>query len=194
MGDDVLDLRVHLLMLEPPLLGGADDGGGHRMGEVLLQAGREPEHLRLLPAAEGDDPGDRGAGAGEGAGLVEDDGVGGGDRLEEPAALDGDLPTARLPHGREDREGHCQLEGAGEVDHQHRQRPGKAAGQKIGEDAPAEGIGHQFIGDAGGLQLGARLQLFRLFDHPDDLVVPPLPRARISTRKTQPPSSTAVPA
>ena len=99
VGHDVADLGVLLLVLEAPVLGRLDHGVGHGMGVVLLQAGGQAEHLRLVVPAEGDDPGDPGRGVGQGAGLVKDDGVRLGHGLQELAALDGDPTVPRLLHG-----------------------------------------------------------------------------------------------
>ena len=82
---------------------------------MLLQAGSQPQHFGFLFAAEGHHLSHPGAGAGQGAGLVKDDGVGGGHGLQELAALDGDVGPSRLPHGREDGQRHGQFQGAGEV-------------------------------------------------------------------------------
>ena len=43
---DVLHLGVHLLVGDAALLGGTHHGVGHGVGEVLLQAGGQTEHLR----------------------------------------------------------------------------------------------------------------------------------------------------
>ena len=138
---------------------------------MLLQAGGQAEHLRLAVAAEGDDLGHHGAGIGQGARLVKDDGVGLGDGLQIFAALHGGAEVAGLPHGGQDGQGHGQLEGAGEVYHEHGQGPGDVAGEEIDQAAAHQGIGHQLVGQVGGPALGSGLQLFRLLDHGDDLVI-----------------------
>ena len=107
-------------MAQAPALGLLHHGVGHGMGEVLLQTGSQPQHFGFLFATEGHHLSHPGAGVGQGAGLVENDGVGGSHRLQELAALDGDMGPSRLPHGREDGQRHSQFQGAGEVHHQHR--------------------------------------------------------------------------
>ena len=57
------------------------------------------QHLRLLHTVEGNDPGHPGAGVGQGASLVKDNGVSLGNRFQEFAAFHGDVLPARLPHG-----------------------------------------------------------------------------------------------
>ena len=171
VGHQILHLGVALGMVEAAAFGLGHHGAGHRMGEVLLQTGSQPQHLGLVVPAEGHHLRHPGAGVGQGAGLVKDDGVGPGRRLEEFAALDGDMVPPGLPHGREDGQRHGQLERAGKVHHQHRQRPADIAGQRQGQQAAREGGGHQPVGKAGGAGLGGRLHLLRLLDHLDDLVV-----------------------
>ena len=141
------------------------------MGIVLFEARGEAEHLAFLIAAEGDDSCDLGRGVGERAGLVKDDGVCLGDGFEEAPALDGDVMAAALAHGREHRDGHGELERAGEVDHQHSQHLCDIARNEIGQDRAAERIRHEPVGKARGLVLSRGFELFRLFDHAHDAVI-----------------------
>ena len=171
VGNDVIDFGVHLLVGEVLVLGGLDHGVGHGVGEVLLQAGGQAEHVVLLLAVEGHDLDHGGAGAGEGAGLVEDDGVGLGQGLQELAALDGRVAAAGLAHGRQHGQRHGQLQGAGEIDHQHRQGTGHVPGQQIGHGAAGQGVGHELVGQVRGLVLGGGLEFLGLLDHLDDLIV-----------------------
>ena len=168
---DVLDLRVILLVRQSAVFGLGHDGVGDGVGIVLFEARGETEHLALLIAAEGDDLRDLGRGVGERAGLVKDDGVRLGDGFEEAPALDGDVMAAALAHGREHRDGHGELECAGEVDHQHGQHLCDVAREKIGQDRAAERVGHELIGKARGLVLCRRFELFRLFDHAHNAVI-----------------------
>ena len=41
------------------------------------------------------------------------------------------------------------------------------------ERRPAQGIGHQPVGQPGGVVLGGGFELLRVLDHPDDPVIPP---------------------
>ena len=152
---DVLDLRVILLVRQSAVPGLGHDGVGDGVGIVLFQARGETEHLAFLIAAEGDDSRDLGRGVGERAGLVENDGVRLGDGFEEAPALDGDVMAAALAHGREHRDGHGELERAGEVDHQHGQHLCDVARDKIGQDRAAERIGYEAVGKTGRLVLGS---------------------------------------
>ena len=86
---------------------------------MLFKAGRQTQHIVALFIAEGDYIGDGGACAGQCARLIEYDGLGLRDSLEELSALDGDVISPALAHGRQHRYRHCQLECAGEVDHQY---------------------------------------------------------------------------
>ena len=141
---------------------------------MLLQAGGQAEHFRLLLTAKGDDLCHPGTSVGEGAGLVKDDGVRFGHRLQEPASLHGDVLPSRLPHGGEHRQGHGQLQGAGEVHHEHRQGTGHVSCQGQAQEAPGEGIGHQPVRQTGGPGLGSGLHLLGPLNHLHDLVVPAL--------------------
>ena len=159
VGHQVFHLGVALLVVQPPAAGFLHHGVGHGVGEVLLQAGGQTEHLRLLHAIEGNDLGHPGAGVSEGAGLVKDDGVRFGHGFQELAAFDGDMLPSRLPHGGEHGQGHGQLQGAGEVHHEHRQGPGHVPGEGQAQQAPGEGVGHQLVRQAGCLGLGGGLHL-----------------------------------
>ena len=92
------------------------------------------------------------------------------DKIEKIA--EGMVPAA-LPHGGEHRNGNGQLQGAGEVHHQHRQGLGDVPGQQIRQRRAAQGIGYQAVRQPGGPVLGGGFQLFGLLDHADDAVIPP---------------------
>ena len=171
VGHQILHLGVILLMAQAPALGLLHHGVGHGVGEVLLQAGRQPQHFRFLFTAEGHHLSHLWTGVGQSAGLIKHDGIGSGCHLQELAALDGDMGAPRLPHGGEDGQGHRQLQGAGEVHHQHRQSPCHIPGEDEAQQAPGEGIGHQLVRQIGGLALSLRLHLLRLLDHVNDLVI-----------------------
>ena len=108
---------------------------------------------------------------GEGAGLVKNDGVRLGHRLQEFTALDSDVLPSRLPHGGEHRQGHGQLQGAGEVHHEYRQRPCHVPGEGQAQQAPGKGVGHQPVRQTGRLGLGGGLHLLGALNHLHDLVV-----------------------
>ena len=96
---------------------------------MLFQTGSHPQHLSFVSATEGDDLCHLGAGMGQGAGLVKNDGIGCGHCLQEFTALDGDMCVSSLPHSREHCQRHGQLQGAGEIYHQHGKRSGHVAGE-----------------------------------------------------------------
>ncbi|CAN4028581.1 NADPH-dependent glutamate synthase, partial [Dysosmobacter welbionis] len=174
MGHQILHLSMAFLMAQAPAFGLLHHGVGHGVREVLLQAGGQTEHLRLLLAVEGDDLCHPGAGVGEGARLVKNDGVRLGSRLQELAAFHGDVLFSRLPHGGQYRQGHSQLQGTGEVHHEHRQGPCHIPGEGQAYETPGESVGHQLVGQAGRLGLGGGLQLLGPLNHLHDLVVPAL--------------------
>ena len=172
VGHDVLYLGVVLLVVQPPALGLLHHGVGNGVGVVLLQAGGQAQHLRLGVPAEGDDLGNRGGGVGQGAGLVKDDGIRLGHVLQEFAALHGDVVLGAFPHGGQHRNGHCQLQGTGEVHHEHGQGLGDIPGEQIGQGRTAQGIGHQLVRQMGGAGLCGGLELFGILNHFHDSVVP----------------------
>ena len=73
--DDVLHLRVVLLMAQAPLLRGLHDGVCHRVRVVLLEARGQTQHVLFLIIGESHNARDLWHGVGECAGLVEDDSV-----------------------------------------------------------------------------------------------------------------------
>ena len=108
---------------------------------------------------------------GQGAGLVEDNGVGLGQGFQILAALDGDMVAAALTHSRKHRQRHGQLQRAGEVDHQDRDSAGGVAGQCVGNGGAQQAVRHQLVCQGGGTGLAGRLQLFGSLDHLHDLVI-----------------------
>ena len=168
---DVLHLGVHLLVGDAALLGGAHHGVGHGVGEVLLQAGGQLQHFALVTAGEGDHIHHLRGGAGEGAGLVEHDGVRLGEGLQILAALHGDVVAAALAHGGQHRQRHGELERTGEVHHQAGDGAGDVAGEHIGDHCCTQAPGHKLVGQHQRTVLGAGLELFGFFDHGHDLVV-----------------------
>ena len=149
----ILHLRVHLLVVQSPIPCRLHHGVGHGVGEVLLQAGSKAQHLRRTAAAKGNHPIHHRRGMGQGAGLIKDDGIRLCHPLKELAALDGHVIVARLPDGRQNRQRHGQLQRAGEVHHQHGQRPGSVAGQQPYKAAGQQRVGHQAVGQVGSLAL-----------------------------------------
>ena len=175
VGHHILHLGVALLVVQALLLGGPGHRPGHAVGEVLLHAGGAAEQLVLPPAGEVDHPLHLGAGGGEGARLVKDDGVRLGKGLQMLAALDHDPVGGGLPHGGDDGDGGGQLDGAGVVHHQHRQGPGEAAGKQTHQQGPGEAEGHDGVGQPLGLALGPGLQGLGVLDEAHDLLDAALP-------------------
>ena len=98
-----------LLVAKAPAPGFLHHCVGHGVGKVLLQASGQTEHLRLIFSIEGNHLCYPGAGMGQGAGLVKDNGVRFRHRLQEFAAFHGDVLSACLPHRGEHRKGHSQF-------------------------------------------------------------------------------------
>ena len=174
MGHQILHLAVAFLVAKPPAPGFLHHRVRHGVGKVLLQTSSKTEHLCFFFSVEGNDLRYPGAGMGKGAGLVKDDGVCPGNRLQEFAALDGDVLSTRLPHGGEHRKGHRQFQRTGKVHHQHRQGPCHVPGEGQAQKAPGESVGHQFVCQVGRPGLAGRLHLLGPLDHLHDLVIPAL--------------------
>ena len=95
-----------------------------RMRVARLGRGGEPDQLRRRNTrGEHDRAGHLGLAGGECAGLVEGEGVAGGQAFESGAALDDDAVTREPGHRREHRRRGRQDQGAGAGDHQHGHRP-----------------------------------------------------------------------
>ena len=92
--------------------------------------------------------------------------------LQEFAALHGDVVLGAFPHGGQHRNGHSQLQGTGEVHHEHGQGLGDIPGDQIGQGRTAQGIGHQLVRQMGGAGLCGGLELFGILNHFHDSVVP----------------------
>ena len=99
MGGDVFNHGMMLVVLQSFGSGLADHGLGHRMGEMLFQAGGQAKRFRPVPAVAGDDLLDGRCGHGQGASLVEDKDIGLGQILKMPAAANRCPQRGRLSHG-----------------------------------------------------------------------------------------------
>ena len=155
----VFHLRVAFLVAECSPLCLGHHGLGHGVGIMFLQAGGQTEHLRLILPAEGDDLGHFGRCVGQGAGLVEQNGVCHGDRLHKPPAFHQQLMGAGLLHGGEHCDGHGQLQRTGEVHHQHGQRLVHISGQQPDQSGSAQTVGHQTVCQVSGFALSGGFQL-----------------------------------
>ena len=152
VGHDVLHFAVHFLVVDALLGSGLHNGVGHRVGIM-----HNVHH--------------GGGSMGQGAGLVEHNGVGLGQGFQILAALDGDVVAAALTHSRKHRQRHGQLQRAGKVDHQDRDSTGGVAGQCVGNGGAQQAVRHQLVCQGGGTGLAGRLQLFGSLDHLHDLVI-----------------------
>ena len=146
----------------------ADHSVCHGVGEMLLQAGRHPQHLVLVPALKGHDIRHHRLRLGQGSRLVKDDGIRLRHSLHVLSALYGDMVPAGLTHGGQHRKWHSQLQRTGEIHHQDRQGLGNVAGQKPGKDRSSQAPGYQGVRQSGRLALHRGLQLFRLLNHMND--------------------------
>ena len=171
MSYDIFHLAVHFLMFQVLFPGCPYDGIGHGMGKVFFHTGRDPEHLCGIMAAERNHPGHCGTGIGQGTGLVKDDGIRGGDLLQEFAALDGDLIETGFPHGGKYAQRHGEFESTGEIHHEDGNGPCQISGQKPGQDAAAQAPGDQGIRQARSPCFRIGFELLRILDHADDLII-----------------------
>ena len=170
VGHHIFHLGVLLFVLQPFFLGAADHGPGHRMGEVLLKAGREAQDLVPLMACGGDDLHYAGAGIGEGARLVEDHGIGFGKGLQETAALDDHAVAGAFAHGGQHGQRGGEAQGAGIVHQQHGCRLHGIAGDEPDKARQGEGEGHGHVGHALELALDAGLEGLGFFDEAHHLL------------------------
>ena len=179
VGHDVLDLGMALAMLQVACGGGVHHGASNGMREMLLQAGREAQHLRLVPAVEGKHAGDLGFGVGEGARLVEDDGIGIGHGLEVLGTLDHEALAHALVHGRKHGDGTRELEGTRVVHHHGGSRLHQALcgdGDNTGkQEVPRDDL----VGKRLAARLHARLEGLRLLDEAHDGAQARLTRAGV---------------
>ena len=109
MGDNVFHLGMHLFMHQPPPHGFRHNGVGHRMGEMLLQAGGDPQHLVRIPSFKGDDAGDHRLCLCKRTRFVKNNGIRFRHRFQIAASFYGDLERAGLAHGRKHRQRHGEL-------------------------------------------------------------------------------------
>ena len=111
-----------------PLAGAGGDGLGDRVLGGVLEGTGEAEDLVGVDAVDGDHVDERHAAGGDGAGLVEDDGVDLPGRLEDLGALDEDAELRAAAGPDEQRRGGGEAEGAGAGDDQD----GDAGGERGG--------------------------------------------------------------
>ena len=169
--DDIADLGVELAVVrEPARLGLGHDGAGHAVREVLLNAGREAQKLVLGCLGAADHARHGRSGVGEGARLVEDDGVGRGKRLEVLAAAHGHAEAGGLVHRAHHGERRRELDGARVVDHEHGHGLVDVAREREDAEEGQEAVGHKAVRQALGARLDARLELTGLLHEGDDVV------------------------
>ena len=171
VGHQVLHLGVHLLMGQIPLPGGLNHGVGHGVGEMLLQAGAQPEHFQLLVPTEWDHLSHHGVGMGQGTRLVKNNGIRLGHSFQVLSTFHGHMEAAGLAHGGENRQRHGQFQSAGEVHHQHGQGAGDIAGEQIDQHTPRQRVGYQSISQMRCVIFRCGLELLRLLNHGHDLVI-----------------------
>ena len=146
------------------------------LGE-LLDARREAQQIRFADGAEHHHVGQFGRAAGQGAGLVEDDGRHGVRALQRLGALDQDAvlrPQAGADHDRR-RRGQPERAGAGDDEHgdEDLEREGEPEAREEpeaeGEEGDRDDHRDEDGGDAVGERLDRRLRALGLLDEPDDL-------------------------
>ncbi len=170
---------LHAVELEVPASGLGHDGIGQRMLAALVQAGRQVQHLVGVEALEGHDFLERGASFGEGAGLVDDEGIDAAHVLDGLGIAEQHAHLCRLAGGDHDRHrrGQTQRAGAGDDQHRNRVQDGKGPGRLRAEEAPDEEGGHRDrqdrehepVGDGIGHPLHRRASALRLRDQLHDL-------------------------
>ena len=171
VGDDILHLGVHFVVYDAALRSFPDHRVGDGVRVVLLQAGGQTQALGLIGSAEGHYFDNFGGGMSQCAGLIEHNRVRFGGSFQEFPSLDRDIALAGLADGGEHGERHGELESAGEVHHEERQRPVCIACQKPGEYRASQAVRNQAVRQVESFCLRVGLELFGFFDHADDLVI-----------------------
>ncbi|MNM69163.1 hypothetical protein D3C81_807510 [compost metagenome] len=136
--------------------GGTGDGPGKAEDLVRLERGG---------AIDGSEVG---APAGQGAGLVEEQGVRDGQTLERAAALDKHPPFGTTGHPRNDRSGYRQDQGARRCNHEYSETPQRIAGPDPARGRQQHRDGHEGHGVAVREPRPRAALLLGGFHHPDD--------------------------
>ena len=158
-------------------LGVSEDGFGQRMLAPALQRGGKSQQLRLAHALGGQDVGDLGFAAGDGAGLVQRHDLGAACGFQRSGRLEQDAVLG--PQTVADHDGHrCgQAQRTGAADDQHRDAAGQRIAELPAQQQPDDGGDHcdgddrrdeearHGVGDLGDGGLGGG----GVADHPDDL-------------------------
>ena len=169
--DAVADLVLGVVghrQLEVQLLRLVENGQGNGVMELLLGGGGEEQDLFFGETVAGDDAADLGSFPGQGARLVEEDGIDLVHQLERPAVLDQDALAGtegqRGEHGQ--RGGHPDPGAEIAVEHGH--CAGRAH-RRQADRADAQGRDHGLVGQAFALVLGAQLVACRIVEDLADL-------------------------
>ena len=171
MSDDIIDLRMHFLMIQIFLSGRRDDSFCHRMGEMFLQTGCNAQHFVFFPAAEYDNVPYGRSRLCQRSRLIEHDRLRLGDGFQIFSALDGNMAGIGLPYGGQDGDGHRQLKRAGKVHHQNSQRFCDIAGKEPHQTGAGQSIRNEPVRQTLGFAFHTRFQPFRLLDHRHDFLV-----------------------
>ena len=157
--------------------GGGGDGLGDRVFGGVLEGAGEAQHVVGVDAVDGDDVDEGHAAGGDGAGLVEHDGVDPAGRFEDLGSLDEDAEL-RAAAGADEERGRCgQPEGAGAGDDQHGDAGGEGGGGRLagaepepeGAERQADDDGDEHGRDLVGEALHGGLAVLGVGDEPGDL-------------------------
>ena len=148
----------------------------HTMWEMLLQACSRGQYLIPFKAVEADHIGNLRAGIGQSTGFVKYNGIRLSKRLQILAALDGSTILRSLPHRRDHGNGGGQLDGTGEIHHQHRQCLGQIAAEQPDQSESQKAVGYNGVRQMLCLALHPCLQIFGFIDQTDNLVEPGIRR------------------
>ena len=157
--------------------GGGGDGLGDGVLGGVLEGTDEAEHLVAVGAVDGDDVDERHAAGGDGAGLVEHDGVDLSGRFEDLWSLDEDPELGAAAGADEQRGRGGETEGAGAGDDQHGDGGGERGGGGLagpepepeGPDGEGDDDGDEHGGDLVGEPLHGGLAVLGVGDEPGDL-------------------------
>ena len=119
MGNQVFYSGMAFLMTQASVYGFLHHGVCYGMRKMLLQAGSKAEHLAFFLAPKGDHKCHPGARMSESTCFIKNYGVRFCHRLQKSSTLDSYMFASGFTHCREYCKRHGQLQGTGEINHEH---------------------------------------------------------------------------
>ena len=145
MCNNIIDLAVHLFMLQPSFSGGFHNSLCHGMWKMFLQTGRHSQQLILTLLTERNHLSYRRSRLCECPRLIEHDRCGICSSFHIFSAFYGNIMCARLPDRRQYRNWNRQLECTRKIYHQYCQCLGHISCQQPGQNRSCQCIRNQLI-------------------------------------------------